>query len=61
MSAPNSGLRASGPSIGLEPALRPSPWPTPIWTSDVALLVYLGLATLAVHLATGGRYGFPPR
>src|SRR2546429_4181413 len=27
-------------------------------TSDVALLIYVALATVIVHLLTGGRYGF---
>jgi dolichyl-phosphate-mannose-protein mannosyltransferase len=28
------------------------------WSSDVAILIYLGLATVIVHLITGGRFGF---
>ena len=31
---------------------------TIIWFSDVAILTYLALATVIVHLFTGGRYGF---
>lgn len=30
----------------------------PIWTSDVAVLIYLALGTLIVHMLAGGRYGF---
>jgi dolichyl-phosphate-mannose-protein mannosyltransferase len=29
-----------------------------IWSSDVAILVYFALATVIVHVMTGGRYGF---
>lgn len=29
-----------------------------IWSNEVAILVYLALATVLVHLLTGGRYGF---
>ena len=29
-----------------------------IWWSDAAILVYLALATVLVHVLTGGRYGF---
>lgn len=32
--------------------------PPPIWSSDVAVLIYLALATVAVHLLAGGQYGF---
>jgi hypothetical protein len=28
------------------------------WKSDAAILIYLALATVIVHLLTGGRYGF---
>ena len=28
------------------------------WSSDVAILIYVALATVVVHLLTGGRYGF---
>jgi 4-amino-4-deoxy-L-arabinose transferase-like glycosyltransferase len=28
------------------------------WSSDVALLIYLALATLLAHILLGGRYGF---
>src|SRR3981081_375245 len=48
MSASHSGLRAD-----VDPALHRS-----LWSSDLALLGYLALAPIAVHLATGGRYGF---
>jgi len=30
----------------------------PIWLSDTALLVYIALATVIVHLVIGNRYGF---
>src|SRR5512133_3688792 len=29
-----------------------------VWTSDAAVLVYIGIATLIVHLLLGSRYGF---
>ncbi|HXA68695.1 MAG TPA: glycosyltransferase family 39 protein [Bryobacteraceae bacterium] len=29
-----------------------------IWSSDTAILVYMALGTVVVHLLTGGRYGF---
>lgn len=32
--------------------------PRSIWSSDLAILAYVGLATILVHLLTGGRYGF---
>jgi len=31
---------------------------TSFWSSDLAILIYLALATLVAHLLTGGRYGF---
>jgi len=30
----------------------------PIWSSDTALLIYIALATVIVHLIIGNRYGF---
>jgi hypothetical protein len=30
----------------------------PVWSSDVAILSYLALATVVAHMLTGGRYGF---
>ena len=29
-----------------------------LWSSDIAVLTYVALATVIVHLLTGGRYGF---
>ena len=29
-----------------------------IWSSDTAILIYMALGTVVVHLVTGGRYGF---
>jgi len=29
-----------------------------IWTNDVAILAYLAMATVILHVLTGGRYGF---
>src|SRR5262249_41190110 len=29
-----------------------------VWTSDTAWLIYLGLATVVIHLVVGSRYGF---
>jgi 4-amino-4-deoxy-L-arabinose transferase-like glycosyltransferase len=36
----------------------PSEIPPSLWSGDVAILVYLALATVVVHLFTGGRFGF---
>lgn len=36
---------------------RPKPPASP-WSSDVAILIYVALGTVLVHLLTGGRYGF---
>ncbi len=30
----------------------------PVWSSDVAILSYIALATVVAHALTGGRYGF---
>lgn len=35
-----------------------SPKQQPVWAHDCAVLTYLALATVVVHLLTGGRYGF---
>jgi 4-amino-4-deoxy-L-arabinose transferase-like glycosyltransferase len=32
--------------------------PRSIWSSDIAVLVYLALSTVLIHVITGGRYGF---
>jgi len=40
-------------SLPSRPAAR-----TLSWSSDLALLIYLGLATIIVHLIAGGYYGF---
>jgi 4-amino-4-deoxy-L-arabinose transferase-like glycosyltransferase len=32
--------------------------PGSIWSGDVAILIYVALATVVVHALTGGRYGF---
>jgi len=29
-----------------------------VWTGDVAVLIYIALATVVAHVATGGRFGF---
>src|SRR6266404_3823310 len=36
----------------------PSRAPHSIWSSDVAILTYIAVATIVVHLFTGERYGF---
>ncbi len=36
----------------------PSARPASPWSSDLAILIYLALATVIAHLLTGGRYGF---
>jgi hypothetical protein len=33
-------------------------WKRIRWTGDLAILVYIACATIAVHIFTGGRYGF---
>lgn len=42
----------------MEPMAATSARRRSIWWSDVAILVYLALATVVVHLLTGGQYGF---
>ena len=37
---------------------RTPAWKRIRWSSDLAILVYIGCATIAVHAFTGGRYGF---
>jgi Dolichyl-phosphate-mannose-protein mannosyltransferase len=32
--------------------------PHSIWSGDTAILIYIALATVIVHIITGGRYGF---
>jgi len=32
--------------------------PTPAWSSDLAILIYIAIGTVVAHLLTGGRYGF---
>src|ERR1700739_3836384 len=36
----------------------PSRAPHSIWSSDIAILTYIAVATIVVHLFTGERYGF---
>ena len=38
------------PAIGCRPH-------SPIWLSDTALLIYIALATVIIHLILGNRYG----
>ena len=38
--------------------VRDNPATRSRWSGDTALLIYIALATMAVHLAAGGRYGF---
>jgi hypothetical protein len=33
-------------------------WKRVGWSGDLAILIYIGCATIAVHVFTGGRYGF---
>jgi hypothetical protein len=37
---------------------RTPAWKHIYWSGNFAILVYIGCATLAVHVLTGGRYGF---
>jgi hypothetical protein len=32
--------------------------PRSVWAGDIAILIYIALATVVVHVLTGGRYGF---
>ncbi len=41
-----------------EPVAGPTAARRSIWSSDVAVLVYVALATVVVHVLVGGRYGF---
>ena len=48
-------------TISRMPSAANGPQPTrsaPIWSSDVALLIYVALSTLLVHLLFGARFGF---
>lgn len=49
-----SGNQAQSSSVPAGNSLASAP----LWRSDVALLAYLALATVFVHVATGWRYGF---
>jgi 4-amino-4-deoxy-L-arabinose transferase-like glycosyltransferase len=46
----------SGMLLQGEPS--PSGQPAAFWSTDFAILLYLSVATVIVHLLTGGRYGF---
>ena len=48
----------SGSSPGAAKLYAPHTIPTSGWTGDVAILVYLAMATVVVHVLTGGQYGF---
>jgi 4-amino-4-deoxy-L-arabinose transferase-like glycosyltransferase len=48
---------SSGSSAGFSVATH-TPDRSSLWSSDLAILLYLALATVIVHLLTGGRYGF---
>ncbi len=37
---------------------QPSGWKRVRWSGDVAILIYIACATIAIHIWTGGRYGF---
>jgi len=55
-SRPMSTPTSNGPSVLLpDSATKPA---QRFWSSDVAVLTYIALATIVVHLFTGGRYGF---
>lgn len=47
---PHGGALSSKPLNGSEER--------PVWAGDVAILCYIALATIVVHVLTGGRYGF---
>lgn len=54
-------LMASQTGVGDDTVSSPAGFPTrgqSIWTSDVAILVYLAMVTVTLHVLTGGRYGF---
>ncbi len=42
----------------VSPSPQYSTRPSSVWSGDVAILVYLAIATVIVHVLTGGRYGF---
>jgi 4-amino-4-deoxy-L-arabinose transferase-like glycosyltransferase len=44
-------------AAGLPPAESSNPL-TPVWSSDIAILIYIAIGTVVAHLLTGGRYGF---
>jgi hypothetical protein len=48
---------AAGDDTVSSPA-RPTTHRQSFWSGDVAILVYLAMATVLVHALTGGRYGF---
>ena len=48
----------SGSSPGAAKLYAPHTIRTSGWTGDVAILVYLAMATVVVHVLTGGQYGF---
>ena len=48
----------SGSSPGAAKLYGPHTIRTSRWTGDVAILVYLAMATVIVHVLTGGQYGF---
>ena len=55
-------LRRVGDLVVLETPLKTKSHPSaprrPFWSSDVAILLYIALATVLAHVLTGGRYGF---
>jgi len=46
------------PSTASENLCEPSAPAPPIWLGDTALLIYIALATVVVHLLLGNRYGW---
>src|SRR5882724_7872523 len=48
----------SGSSPGAAQLYAPHTIRTSRWTGDMAILVYLAMATIIVHVLTGGQYGF---
>lgn len=49
-----SSFHRQEPGLKSQPAAKHRPF----WNSDLALLIYIGLATVVVHLFTGRYYGF---
>lgn len=50
--------QTNGGDVYVSSPAQPSTQRPSLWSGDVAILVYLAMATVIVHVLTGGRYGF---